>query len=241
MKDFVLPEHQIIAEALSRMDREYLVANECWFGGGTAIVLKLGEYRRSLDVDFLCASSDGYRELRSAATERGLKAFFPESIKAVRDFRIDQYGLRTVFEFREQLIKFEIIREGRIALNGRMDADLLVPALLPEDMFAEKLLANADRGQDRSVAYRDAFDLGVLVEHFGAIPGAAVEKATAAYGADIGRKLAWVVNRLQDAEERNAAAHSLMMRPDRALRAICELRRETVRLWPELEVRSDDI
>jgi hypothetical protein len=73
MKEFKRPEHRIIAKALGLMDREFLTANQCWFGGGTAIVMKLGEYRRSLDVDFLCADADGYRELRTRATERGVR------------------------------------------------------------------------------------------------------------------------------------------------------------------------
>ncbi|MGK6315362.1 nucleotidyl transferase AbiEii/AbiGii toxin family protein [Neorhizobium sp. DT-125] len=85
MKTFLRPEHRIIAEALALMDHACLLANECWFGGGTAIVLKFGEYRHSLDIDFLCASAAGYRELRTAATERGLAAFFPETVKGLRD------------------------------------------------------------------------------------------------------------------------------------------------------------
>lgn len=236
MKTFLRPEHRIIAEALSLMDHAYLLANECWFGGGTAIVLKFGEYRRSLDVDFLCASADGYRELRTAATERGLAAFFPRSVKPLRDFRIDQYGLRTILEFKGQQIKFEIIREGRITLNGGLDADLGVAILSPEDMFTEKLLANADRCQDRSVAYRDAFDLGMLIEHFRVLSSDAVDKAALAYGTDIERKLAWVVNRLQDEAERDAAADTLTMERDTAAQAISTLRREVKRLWPRLEV-----
>ncbi|TGV76791.1 hypothetical protein EN788_68290, partial [Mesorhizobium sp. M2D.F.Ca.ET.145.01.1.1] len=102
----------------------------------------------------------GYRQLRMSAVERGVRAFFPEPVEAVRDFRIDQYGLRTVVKLRGQLIKFEIVREARIPLQGRFDDDLNVPSLTPSDMFAEKLLANADRCQERAVGYRDAIDLG---------------------------------------------------------------------------------
>ncbi|WP_245431400.1 nucleotidyl transferase AbiEii/AbiGii toxin family protein [Mesorhizobium atlanticum] len=91
MKAFGKPEHRIIAEALGLMDRDFLTATQCWFGGGTAIVMKLGEYRRSLDLDFLCADASGYRELRTRASELGVRAFFPEPIEAVRDFQIDQY------------------------------------------------------------------------------------------------------------------------------------------------------
>ncbi|MCC2608915.1 nucleotidyl transferase AbiEii/AbiGii toxin family protein [Neorhizobium petrolearium] len=232
MKTFLNHEHRVIAEALSLMDHDYLLANRCWFGGGTAIVLKLGEYRRSLDVDFLCSSIQGYRELRSAAAERGLRAFFPEPVKALRDFRIDQYGVRTMLEFKGQQIRFEIVREGRVDLDGVRDADLGVPILSTADMVTEKLLANADRCQDRSVAYRDAFDLGMLMERHGPFPAQAVDKARMAYGTDIQRKLAWVVDRLQDDGERDMAADVLTMQRDIASRAISFLRDEVARLWP---------
>jgi hypothetical protein len=233
MKDFERPEHRIIAEALGLMDREFLTANRCWFGGGTAIVMKLGEYRRSLDVDFLCADADGYRELRTFAAERGVRAFFPEPIEAVRDFQIDQYGLRTVVRLKGQSIKFEVIREGRIQLQGHFDNDLDVSALVPSDMFAEKLLANADRCQDRTTAYRDAVDLGMLVNAYEEIPASALDKAQAAYGTDIRHKVAWVLNRLQDTDELRNAAEALQMDFDAAVIAISTLRSEGTRLWPD--------
>jgi phosphoglucomutase len=91
-------------------------------------------------------------------------------------------------------------------LQGQFDDDLDIPALIPADMFAEKLLANADRCQDRATAYRDAFDLGMLVKAYGKIPADALGKAQAAYGTDIQRKVAWVVNRLQDKGELRDAA-----------------------------------
>lgn len=233
MKEFKRPEHQIIAEVLGLMDRRFLTVNQCWFGGGTAIVMKFGEYRRSLDVDFLCADSDGYRELRTSAAERGVRAFFPEPIEAVRDFQIDQYGLRTIVRLKGQTIKFEVIREGRIKLQGRFDDDLNVSALVPTDMFAEKLLANADRCQDRAIAYRDAIDLGVLVSVYKEIPSDALRKAQAAYGLDIERKVAWVVNRLRDKDELRHAAEVLQMDSDAAVEAISALRNERIRIWPD--------
>lgn len=42
------------------MDATLLESSRCYFGGGTAIVLMYGEYRLSLDVDFLCSDVDGY-------------------------------------------------------------------------------------------------------------------------------------------------------------------------------------
>lgn len=36
------------------MDSDFLARAHCYFGDGTAITLKLGEYRESIDVAFLC-------------------------------------------------------------------------------------------------------------------------------------------------------------------------------------------
>ena len=233
MTKFKKPEHRIIAEALGLMDHRFLTANQCWFGGGTAIVMKFGEYRRSLDVDFLCADADGYRELRTSAAERGVKAFFPDPVEAVRDFQIDQYGLRTVVRLKGQTIRFEIIREGRIKLQGHFDHDLNVSTLVSADMFAEKLLANADRCQDRATAYRDAIDLGMLIGAYGEIPIEALGKAQTAYGPDIQHKVAWVVNKLQDKDELRNAVDVLRMDASVATDAISLLREEGARIWPD--------
>lgn len=233
MTELKRAEHRVILEALRLMDASFLATNQCWFGGGTSIVLKLGEYRQSLDVDFLCADPDGYRELRSAAVERGIRAFFPAPVEPLRTFKIDQYGLRTALRHNEQVIKFEIIREARIELCGHIDSELGLPMLVEEDLFAEKLLANADRCHDRSVAYRDAIDLGMLVHHHKNIPDNAIAKAEGAYGADIVRKLAWVVSKLNSTDELQRASEVLQMEMTDARRSIRALTGEVMRRWPD--------
>jgi hypothetical protein len=233
MKTFRRPEHQNLVAALRLTDRDLLARNRCWFGGGTAIVLRYGEYRISLDVDFLCSDAGGYRELRNAAVRLGHKAFFPPPIEPLREFHTDQYGLRTAFRYEGQLIKFEIVREGRIDLSGEFDDDTGLPTLSTVDMFAEKLLANADRCQDRAVAYRDAIDLGMLILNHNRIPDEAVAKSEAAYGADIGRKAQWVTGKLAEEMEIIRSAEGLRMDPGLANAAIDALRNECRRLWPD--------
>ena len=48
---FERPHHRRVAEALSALDADLLDEARCFFGGGTAIVLALGEYRESVDID----------------------------------------------------------------------------------------------------------------------------------------------------------------------------------------------
>jgi hypothetical protein len=233
---FSRPEHEIIGDVLRRMNHRMLVDNKCWFGGGTAIVLRLGEYRRSLDVDFLCSDTRGYREVRNALVANGLAALFPDDVKSAREVRADQYGIRMFLEYRGQSIKFEIVRESRIEVDGEADPVLKVPTLVVRDMFAEKLLANSDRCMDRSTACRDAIVLGRLVEAYGPIPDDALDKAVAAYGDDIERKAVWVVNRLGSRDEIRNASEALQMEDHVAASAIAALREDFRRIWPKAQI-----
>lgn len=207
------------------MKAGFLTEAGCWFGGGTAIVMTNGEYRLSSDVDFLCSSQDGYRALRQAVTAKGCAGVFEEPVNQLRDFRFDQHGLRTAVELDGHPVKFEIVREGRIDVSGADDHSLGTPLLSIKDQFAEKMLANSDRGKDPSVCYRDALDLGILIlNHGNRIPDAASAKAEKAYGSDVWRDAKWVVDHLgQRPGELERAAATLRMDWGLARQAISAL------------------
>lgn len=179
---FKRPHHQRIAKILKALNSDLLVQAECYFAGGTAIVLSLNEYRESVDVDFLCASNEGYKLLRNTVTQEGLGALLNAPIKHLRDVRTDRYGIRTILEVDGIPVKVEFVREDRIPLAGHYDEDLSVPILARADMYAEKLLANADRGLDKFVKSRDLIDLAMMIEYWGEIPEEALDKAHNAYG-----------------------------------------------------------
>ena len=204
------------------MRTDFLMDSRCWFAGGTAIVMKHGEYRLSLDIDFLCSSQEGYRALRQTMTARGAAGLFDRPLVALREARCDQYGLRTMVEVEGRPFRLEIVRESRIEIEGAYDADLGCPLLSVDDQFAEKLLANSDRGRDPSVCYRDAFDLGMLIlGQGGRVPPAASDKAVAAYGDDVWRDARQVVGHLRARpDELHRAAAVLRMDPTAARGAI---------------------
>lgn len=214
---FLRPEHNAVAALLRTMDHGLLSRCRCWFGRGTEIVLRLGEYRLSKDVDFLCADPDGYRELRSRAVQGGVAALFGGNMREERAFRTDQYGIRAIVSIDGIPLRFEIVREGRIELDGLPDEALGVPRLTDTDRIAEKLLANADRCQDRATLFRDAVDLGMIALRLGAFPRQAFDKARHAYGSDINAKLTWAAGQLSAMDVRNQTADGLGM--DRALLA----------------------
>jgi hypothetical protein len=179
---FSRPHHQRIAKVLHAFNSDILSEAQCYFGGGTAIVLSLAEYRESRDIDFLCASNTGYRLLRNLVSQDNLGPLLKEPIRYCREVRADRYGIRTVLDVDGEPIKVEIVSEGRIELKCRLDPVFQVPTLVQEDMYAEKLLANADRGLDRSFMSRDMIDLAMMIDHWGDIPDCAWEKARDAYG-----------------------------------------------------------
>ena len=225
---FQRPEHQAVATALQAMNHDWLAQCRCWFGGGTEIVLDLGEYRLSKDIDFLCADADGWT-LRSAAVSQRAAAFFARDVALERPFRSDQYGIRSIIRVGHIPIRFEIAREGRIPLEGRGDPSLGVPRLTDSDRVAEKLLANADRCQDPSTHFRDAADLGMLALHRTPLPASGFRKAQTAYGDDLLHKLDWALATLADLDRLTETAVALGMDTATLTAAITAFRAEADR------------
>lgn len=179
---FERPHHCRILRLLEQMDGRFLTETRCCFGGGTGAALMLDEYRESVDIDFLCASGPGYRQLRSTVTNRSLGNLFRTLPKLQREVRADRYGIRTVLEVDNTPIKFEVVLEARIPLNCEHIPNLPVPVLDRASQIAEKLLANSDRGADRSTCSRDAIDLIMMFHHWGEPDPQVWEIAERAYG-----------------------------------------------------------
>jgi hypothetical protein len=203
---FERAHHRRIATVLESLDAPLLLAHRCLFGGGTAVALRYGEYRESVDVDFLVSDAAGYRELRQRLTgPQGLQTLLRPgaALNALRELRADQYGLRTLVQVDDVEIKFEIVREARIELEPPGTDDLVcgVAALTPLDMATSKLLANSDRWADDSVFSRDLIDLAMM-QPKGKLLKQALAKAEAAYGASVERDLAKAIDHLLDREGR---------------------------------------
>ena len=200
---FERPHHQRIAHVLEALDGGVLAQHACWFGGGTCIALKYGEYRESVDMDFLVSDAVGYRELRLLLTgQDGLAPITRQGampLRLEREVRADQYGIRTHVHMDGHAIKFEIVREARIALQSPELHEQLcgVGTLNVLDMAASKLLANADRQAGDGVFNRDVIDLAMMNLTLPQLRSA-VEKATQAYGAAVTRDLAKAIDRLQN-------------------------------------------
>lgn len=200
---FERPHHQRIAHVLAALDGDVLRQHGCLFGGGTCIALRYGEYRESVDIDFLVSDAAGYRELRQLLTGiEGINAVVrtgAQPLVMLREVRADQYGLRTVLQMDSQAIKFEIVREARIELEapGKDDVVCGIGTLTPLDLATSKLLANSDRQADDGVFSRDVIDLAMMGQRLPALR-LALAKAQQAYGPAVSRDLGKAIDRLQE-------------------------------------------
>ncbi len=200
---FERAHHQRIAHILAALDGDVLAQHACWFAGGTCIALKFGEYRESVDMDFLVSDAAGYREVRQLLTGvGGLRPITRQGampLELIREVRADQYGIRTHVRMDGHAVKFEIVREARIALQAPGPQDQLcgIATLTVLDLAASKLLANADRQADDGVFSRDVIDLAMMDLTVPQLH-AALEKTIEAYGAAITRDLSKAIDRLQE-------------------------------------------
>lgn len=197
---FERPHHRRVARILRDLDAPLLLELGCLFGGGTAIALRHGEFRESVDIDFLISDLASYRELRQRlSAAEGIQAIARDgaSLTALRELRADQYGIRTVLEADGEAIKFEIVLEARIALDAPQPDDRIcgVATLTPTDMAASKLLANSDRWADDGIFSRDLIDLAMM-QPTRRLLQKALLKARTAYGDSIDKDLARAIERL---------------------------------------------
>ncbi len=212
---FERPHHQRIAAVLETFHRGLLEEAGCYFAGGTAIVMQLGEYRESRDIDFLCSSKQGFRLLRETVTQNSLGDLLTSPATYRREVRLERDRISTFIAVAGEPIKVEFLLEGNIEIGGAYDPRFKVPTLSREDLYAEKLLANADRGMDKATMSRDLIDLSMMLEGWGPVPSGAWEKATKAYGSQVARSLG---NTLTLIENRGHLAWCLVrMRMDPAL------------------------
>ena len=191
---------------LEALDADLLAANACLFGGGTAISLRHGEYRESVDIDFIVSDRGGYRTLRQLlAGPDGVRAIARHgaALDAIRETRADQYGLRTLLRVDGVAIKFELVLEARIVLepSGPTDRICGVATLTPLDMLVTKLLAHSDRWRDDAVQSRDLIDLAMMQPPKKLLT-AALAKARGAYGGSIDIDLNKAIQDLRDRPHR---------------------------------------
>ena len=203
---FEREHHRRVAAVLGALDADLLAATACLFGGGTAMALRYGEYRESVDITFLVSDLEGYRTLRQRLTgPDGMRAVARPgmALDQAREVRADPYGVRTMLLVDGVQIKFEVVLEARITLDAPGPDDRVrgVATLTPLDLATCKLLANADRWRDDAVRSPDLIDPAMM-----AAPKKLLRLATAkariAYGDSIETALAQGIQDLRNRPHR---------------------------------------
>jgi hypothetical protein len=198
---FKRTHHQAIEQVLRLINADLLKTHQCYFGGGTAIALRNGEYRESVDIDLMVSDLACYRALRTLVRESGsVSALFKANttlISQLREVRADQYGIRTAIGLGQHNIKFEIVLEGRIEFETPTATDEVcgVTTLSVVDLLASKLLANSDRWADEGVFNRDLIDLAMM-KPSSDVFAKALAKAETAYGSSIQQDLEKSIDKL---------------------------------------------
>jgi len=207
---FEREHHRRVAGVLEALDGQRLHANQCLFGGGTALAQRYGEYRESMDIDLLVSHRKGYRTLRQLLSGKaGVQAICRTDVdlapvfSQTREVRADQYGLRTMLRVVDVEIKFEIVLEARIPLDAPGADDVLcgVATLTPLDAAASKLLANSDRWRDSAVLSGELIELAMMAPPK-ALLRQAIVKAQAAYGASVEADLRKAIQTLRERPHR---------------------------------------
>ena len=207
MAMFNREHHQKIHQVLQALDAPFLEQHHCYFGGRTAIALRRGEYRESVDIVFLVSDIAAYRELRKQLQDpQVLEQLFGIGrgpLTKVPEVRADQYGIRTRLPLANDGIKFEIVFEARIVFDVPGSGDLIggVSTLTEIDLAASKFLANVDRWADAGVFSRDVFDLAMLDLKKPELT-MALAKAESAYGDAVVRDVHKAVASLQNHPDR---------------------------------------
>jgi hypothetical protein len=218
MPDFKKERHRLVWSVLESLNIDLLDECGCYFGGGTRIVLELNEYRESLDLDFLCAKREGYRTLRGLVSQSSLGDMFLVEPELMREVRTDMYGIRTFLKVDGEPLKIEIVFEGRISLSS-IRSDFPLEVLDHESCFAEKFLANTDRGLDRAVLSRDLIDLAFMSVSWSDRILTGINIAEEAYGVTVRRVLASTLSLFADKDYRRHCLEELGVKDSRKLNA----------------------
>lgn len=187
MSKFKIEHHKIIESALENFNADLLYEKNILFGGGTRIALDLGEFRKSVDIDFLCPNKDSYRAVRESVTSASLGALVKEDFHYVREILFTRDAVRAMFLFRGARLKLEFVCFDNYQITPVLDDKFPVPYINPESCFYTKLLANSDRCMAHP--YKDIVDILAMCDAWGDIPTSSIDGAMSHYGQSVIRDL----------------------------------------------------
>jgi hypothetical protein len=178
--------YEAIETILSYLNAELLIECEVYLAGGALVNLQNQEkFRYSQDLDFLCKSEGFYRLRQRLANNIQNCIFKPNTILEINSARFDRYAIRFPVYLQQNeteiSLKIEFVVEDSLSFDpAEFLPNLSIPCLNRTDLIAAKLLANYDRGLDKSKFSRDLIDLAMM-RTTAVFPQASFDKATMAY------------------------------------------------------------
>ena len=85
---FEREHHRKILTVLNSLNANFLADCGAYFGGGTLISLRHGEYRLSEDIDFMCSFDKKYARLREEVRNRGQQVRFKPGVRVKFPWRL---------------------------------------------------------------------------------------------------------------------------------------------------------
>ena len=151
---FQIARHNTIMEIIhGHLNMELIEQDQYYFGGGTLCSMMFGEYRESVDIDFLSCDRFGSADLKLNCQRITTLPMWRD-----RPPKADKDGVRMWCEYKGECFKIEFVFESRIAFTPpERFHDVL--SLSSESLLACKLLANADRGYSTLSARKDIVDI----------------------------------------------------------------------------------
>lgn len=232
--------HAPIIQLLQSLNHELLERIGVFFGGGTAIALRLNEFRISTDIDLFCRNDKALYAARHIAVEEGAGAFFSRNIPVTLS-RVDRDGIKLFASVDTTDIKLEIFNLGFFPIYGEKIAFFSIPTLTPQELFTAKLFANANRYMDSRNKNKDIIDLGAMLHAWGEMPHAVWETAYSKYGqTDIDGAFKKAAARLFSRQELKVTAESLGINQAHMSSIIQALASECHRMDARQEMDNED-
>lgn len=168
---------------LYALDGDFLEQNDCYLGSEAAVYLQHGNYADSDHLLFFCGSKDGFREVLICLLNGAPYPIFVETngVEVVREPKAGMHEVIMVLGDPKQPVTLEFRRENRIEISGDRDSQFGLPVLCIEDLFAEKVLEAFEAFRPGSSSDAD-MKLETMIQNWGRVPEAAMEKARSVYG-----------------------------------------------------------
>ena len=119
---FSREHHKSVITVLNTLAPDYFQARQCYFGGGTLLALEFGEYRESVDIDFLISDTEAIRTLRADLRKDDYSVLFASTNPSIalnpQQPRVTRDKVLFAAQPHDTRIKVEILFEGRITLDN---------------------------------------------------------------------------------------------------------------------------